>query len=189
MKRRYALSAIFGLALLPIASAPASANIGGMTQTAIATEAIETDVIQVQRRGGGYRGGARVGVGRVGVAPQGVGRVGVARVASRVGRGAAAASTEAVTSIAAAPGCVRAITGGRWAARLQPAPRSAWSQQAPRHGPASRPDPAIAGTTPTRASGRASGINARSSAQLCNNENPAARRGFCCDGRRRRRSN
>ncbi len=68
MKRRYALSAIFGLALLPIASAPASANIGGMTQTAIATEAIETDVIQVQRRGGGYRGGARVGVGRVGVA-------------------------------------------------------------------------------------------------------------------------
>ena len=28
MKKRYLLSAIFGLALLPIASAPASANIG-----------------------------------------------------------------------------------------------------------------------------------------------------------------
>ena len=83
MKRRYALSAIFGLALLPIASAPASANIGGMTQTAIATEAIETDVIQVQRRGGGYRGGARVGVGRVGVARVGVARVGAVGVAGR----------------------------------------------------------------------------------------------------------
>ena len=51
MTKRYALSAvILGLALLPIASAPASANLAGMTQAA-GTAGDDTFVIQVQRRG------------------------------------------------------------------------------------------------------------------------------------------
>ncbi len=50
MKTRYLLSAVI-LGLFPIASAPANASVAGMTQSAI-TLTENTDLIQVQRRGG-----------------------------------------------------------------------------------------------------------------------------------------
>jgi hypothetical protein len=51
MTTRYALgAAILGLSLLPLAATPASANLAGMTQAAVAADA-DPFVIQVQRRG------------------------------------------------------------------------------------------------------------------------------------------
>ena len=61
MTTRYALgAAIFGLSLLPLASAPASASLAAMTQSA--APAAETLVIEVARRGAVrvHRGAVRV---------------------------------------------------------------------------------------------------------------------------------
>ncbi len=65
MKTRLALSAaILALALMPLGTAPVSANMGGMTQSGIAADDLEDSVIQVQRgRGGG--GGGNVNRGNV----------------------------------------------------------------------------------------------------------------------------
>jgi hypothetical protein len=64
MTTRYALgAAILGFSLLPFASAPASANLAAMTQTAVAADA-DPFVSQVQRRGGAVRVNRSVNVNR-----------------------------------------------------------------------------------------------------------------------------
>ncbi len=86
MRVRLALTAaIASIAMLPFSFAPASANIAGMTQPAIAVDDMDSEVIQVQRGRGGGGGVNRGNVNRGNVNRANVNRANVNR--SNINRG------------------------------------------------------------------------------------------------------
>ena len=107
--------ALLGLMLLPMASAPANANLGGLTQSAVTMD--DSMVIQVQRRA--------VGAGRAVV-------VRPARVARPVGVGRAVRVTRPAVvrpAVVARPAVIgRGLYRGRWVYRGGPwvRPRAYW---------------------------------------------------------------